>query len=230
MRVLAAKSYSKGAERILITAERLFGKHGLDGISMRQILIAARHGNKAGVYHHFGNKQGLIQAVFDMRMPELDARRRARLEALDEKGSVGVKELLEALLLPIADIPEAKTRQDCAQFLLQLLQLKDHPVQRWRDRSPAAADIDDRLRRQLPQLPEHVFHARHRLVVGLFLLGIAQPGLDSDSRTRSGRVSHTEDVIAMAAAAFEAPLSGPHLDGNARAQRSLIQRRSAETE
>src|SRR6202012_1517455 len=69
------EDYPPGAQRLMITAERLYGQHGIDGISLRQLVTAAGQGNNYAVQHHFGSKLGLIQAVSQMRLPALEAGR-----------------------------------------------------------------------------------------------------------------------------------------------------------
>ena len=63
-------------EQIVVTAERLFAERGIDGVSLRQISAASGSGNHSVVQYHFGSKDRLIQAIFEYRLPRLDARRR----------------------------------------------------------------------------------------------------------------------------------------------------------
>jgi len=58
-------------------AERLFAARGYDGVSLRQIGAAAGNANHSAVQYHFGSKEQLVEAIFQYRLPHLDARRRA---------------------------------------------------------------------------------------------------------------------------------------------------------
>ncbi len=60
----------------MTTAERLFAQHGIDGVSIRQILQAAGVANNSAVQYHFESKAGLVRAIFDHRAPYLAERRR----------------------------------------------------------------------------------------------------------------------------------------------------------
>ena len=72
--------------RILDAAEALFACHGIDGTSMR--LITSRAGaNLAAVNYHFGGKDGLVRAVFQRRLAELNRRRLAALDALEAQAA-----------------------------------------------------------------------------------------------------------------------------------------------
>src|SRR3546814_19942695 len=61
---------NEGRQRLLDTAERLFGEHGVDAISVRQITLAAGQSNNSAVAHHFGSKEDLLLAIFKNRRSE----------------------------------------------------------------------------------------------------------------------------------------------------------------
>jgi AcrR family transcriptional regulator len=63
-------------EQIVRAAERLFARHGIEGVSLRQIGAAAGNGNNSAVQYHFGSKDQLIQAIFEDRLPRLHERRK----------------------------------------------------------------------------------------------------------------------------------------------------------
>lgn len=50
--------------RLLAAAIRLFARQGYDGVSVDQIVAAAK-ANKRMVYHYFGDKTGIYRAAFD---------------------------------------------------------------------------------------------------------------------------------------------------------------------
>ncbi|MFD0689643.1 TetR/AcrR family transcriptional regulator [Actinomadura fibrosa] len=62
--------------QIILAAERLFARHGIEGVSLRQIGAEAGNGNKSAVQYHFGTKDSLLQAIFEYRLPGLYERRR----------------------------------------------------------------------------------------------------------------------------------------------------------
>jgi AcrR family transcriptional regulator len=61
-------------EQIVLAAERLFAERGIDGVSLRQIGVAAGNGNNSAVQYHFGSKERLLRAVFEYRLPWLNER------------------------------------------------------------------------------------------------------------------------------------------------------------
>src|SRR3546814_15216738 len=67
-------------------AERLFGEDGVSLVSLRQIAIAANQVNNFAVQYHFGDKDGLIQALFQRRLPYIENRRRLQMEEARKDG------------------------------------------------------------------------------------------------------------------------------------------------
>src|SRR5580704_14552004 len=62
-------------EQLVLTAERLFAVHGIDAVSLRQICAEAGNANNSAVQYHFGDKDRLLQAIFEYRIPHLMVRR-----------------------------------------------------------------------------------------------------------------------------------------------------------
>jgi AcrR family transcriptional regulator len=91
-------------ERVLLAAERLVARHGVDGLSLRQVASAAGQRNNSVVQYHFGTKERLIEEVFAFRIHNIEAVRREMIAGLEEEGRMrDVRALLEALILPLAE-------------------------------------------------------------------------------------------------------------------------------
>lgn len=65
--------------KILIAAERLFAERGVENVSLREIGDRAGQRNNSAVQYHFGSLQGLIQALYDLRLVPLNHERHAML-------------------------------------------------------------------------------------------------------------------------------------------------------
>jgi len=63
---------AKGNDSIIQAAIRLFGKHGIDATSLREVAKAAGI-SPALVVHHFGSKEGLVAAVDKAALQEFGA-------------------------------------------------------------------------------------------------------------------------------------------------------------
>lgn len=89
---------------MVLAAERLFARFGVDGVSLRQIGAAAGQRNVAAAQYHFGDKQTLLQAIYDFRLAAIDARRRELLGEVRASGAAGdVRALVEVLVVPLAE-------------------------------------------------------------------------------------------------------------------------------
>jgi AcrR family transcriptional regulator len=73
-------------DKIKAAAQRLFSTHGLDGVSVRDIVKAAGARNGASLHYYFGSKEGLItELVLDGARRSEEGRRRA-LDLLEAQG------------------------------------------------------------------------------------------------------------------------------------------------
>src|SRR3546814_19356274 len=58
------KRNGNAPEDIIRAAERLFGEDGVSLVSLRQIAIAANQVNNFAVQYNFGDKDGMLKAIF----------------------------------------------------------------------------------------------------------------------------------------------------------------------
>jgi AcrR family transcriptional regulator len=173
-----AAAVETGREGLMAAAERLFAEHGVEDVSMRQIVIAAGQANHYAVQHHFGDKSGLIRAILEARLAEFDAACARALRRAERTGALDAHALVEAMLSPIAQFVDESGRHIYAQFLLRLQH--DDPggvfVMQFYGRMQTNIRISEMLRERLHWLPEHIFVLRLRLAANLFLQSAA--GLD----------------------------------------------------
>jgi AcrR family transcriptional regulator len=108
--VISQRGYVSGRytrERLMVTAERLFSERGVHGVSMREIGLAASQRNNNVIAYHFGDKAGLLGAIYAFRSQQINRRRLELIEALDRDGrGREVRLLLMALLQPHAETIE----------------------------------------------------------------------------------------------------------------------------
>lgn len=89
---------------ILDAAELLMAEHGIEGVSLRQILSHAK-ANSAALHYHFGSREALIEAILARRGIKANLRRRAMLDALESADrAIDVRDVVDAVVDPMLDI------------------------------------------------------------------------------------------------------------------------------
>ena len=107
-------------ERLLLVAVRLFAERGVEAVSMRTINSEAGTKNKSAVHYHFGNKAGILEAIFEWvneRVAPAIEDLWLQIEQRDDRGDLSVQELLLVLYAPlilVGQIPH------CGRDLLKL--------------------------------------------------------------------------------------------------------------
>ena len=93
---------------LLEAAERLFALRGIDGVTLREIRVAAGQSNASAITYHFGSKTGLVRALIEYRRPAIETERRAALDLLRDEVSqrdpaiATARELVRAVVEPMA--------------------------------------------------------------------------------------------------------------------------------
>lgn len=88
--------------RLIRAAEKLFARHGVGGVSLREINRAAGAKNAVAVQYHFGDRDGLLRAVLQKHWPDVEARRHALLDEYEADPGGGVRFLAACLVRPLA--------------------------------------------------------------------------------------------------------------------------------
>lgn len=92
--------------RLVAAAEQLFAEHGVDAVSLREISRAAGARNVIAVQYHFADRDGVVRAIFDKHMSEVNTARLALLDEVEATGRAGgrtsVRPLAGALVRPLA--------------------------------------------------------------------------------------------------------------------------------
>ena len=194
-------------------AEDLYGRHGLDGASLRQISIAAGTGNNYAVQYHFGDADGLIRAILTKRLPELEILMAQQLAKAKAEGRIGeTRALVESLFRPLIDHVNRQGVRAHARFLLALLS-SPGGVRHFAgllDRMPIADHVFDLLHAANPNIPRPFLRERQRLITIMVLNSIFnRHGAYDDNEFEAALIDNALD---MASAAIAAPVRDAVLD------------------
>jgi AcrR family transcriptional regulator len=88
--------------RLIEAAERLFAERGIDAVSLREITRESGARNAIALQYHFDDRAGILQAIFDKHVPEVEARRHAMLDEYEANGEPDLRALASALVRPLA--------------------------------------------------------------------------------------------------------------------------------
>jgi len=153
-------------EKLLDTAEQLFGDNGYAPTSLRKV-IAAAEVNLAAVHYHFGSKEELLDALVHRKADPVNRERLARLDRLEAQSGnrpPKVKAILEGFLMPTADV--AATDPQFVRLMGRIHAEGLMPAIVQKHFHPTAQRYIAALRRALPDLPEAEFLWRVHFMVG----------------------------------------------------------------
>src|ERR1700739_2963011 len=93
--------------QIKAAAQMLFARHGVDAVTVQQIVDAAGQRNNAALHYHFGSKEELIRQMGVCGAVVLDARRREMLNEMEKRGGpTTIREVMLVLVMPVIELGE----------------------------------------------------------------------------------------------------------------------------
>ena len=119
MRLRQHNSDADTRDAIKLTAQRLFATRGIDGVSVREIVVAAGQRNGGSLHYHFGTKEALVRELIVDGAKQIDERRRVLLDAIESASKPpSLREVIEALVLPSINPPgEARAVETYIRFI-----------------------------------------------------------------------------------------------------------------
>jgi AcrR family transcriptional regulator len=194
-------------DRILDSAEKLFGINGFEATSLRDITTDANV-NLAAVNYHFQSKDSLIDAVIARRIEPVNRR---RLEMLDAAGpDPTVEQVLTAFLTPALELELEPVLPLLGRILTNQSQFLDRVYKRH------LVQIQQRFRaalvRALPELPETEAVWRMHFMVGvmthLLTWGTLLPAMTDGICELSDRQAVIRRAVRFLAAGFRSAAPG----------------------
>lgn len=169
-------------ERLMMAGEDLMGQRGFDAVSLEEIAQQAKQRNKYAVQYHFGSRDGLAQAILDVRFRQIESRRAALSESVDPRD---LRSIFTAFIAPLAEQTDSAGRHSFARFLLQFGIREGpadgimHPVMATQDGSPTL-DLFAMARRAIGIEAEELYERiKLFLPVSLRFLAEQEGGVDS---------------------------------------------------
>src|SRR5215472_16850873 len=95
-------------ELLMVAAERLFAMNGVEGVTLREIQVAAGQANSSVITYHFGSQAGLVRALLEFRYRTVNARRAELLAEARDRGVLGdPREAVWIIVRPLVESIDA---------------------------------------------------------------------------------------------------------------------------
>src|ERR1700675_4902677 len=107
--------------QIKAAAQLLFARHGVDAVTVQQIVTAAGQRNNAALHYHFGSKEELIRQLVVDGAAVLDERRRGMLQEIEARGGPStIREVLLILVMPVIELGDDERWRGYIRFTSSL--------------------------------------------------------------------------------------------------------------
>ena len=93
-------------DRLIDAAVQLYGDRSIDAVSLREISAAAGQKNPNALQYHFGDRDGLLQAIFDKHASRIATLREGYIQRADNESWSPAESAARCLVMPIVDYVE----------------------------------------------------------------------------------------------------------------------------
>ncbi len=156
-------------------SERLFARHGIESVSLRQIAQEAGKANTNAVQYHFQSKENLLKDLLKWRSISMEPMRERMLaDAIEHGQRLDVRRHLEILCLPLLDIIDDEGNRSFARVLGEYLfrmwpRFRVHPADDDPTIVPALSATITLLHERLHYMPTPVVRMRSSTCLGMFI-------------------------------------------------------------
>jgi len=200
--------------KLVALAERLFAEKGVEAVTLNELYKASGEKNKSLLHYHFGNKDGVLQAILDKHRPGIAAARDLILDQAEAGGNPTLADVVRAAVHPIAD--KLSDPDGGRYFVIINAQLAMMHTLAFQNLYPTFITFThppDRFMRLLKQalgaMPEAA--AMHRFMIAATLLfhGLADYSRLIDTYSREDFISNRQLFVASLEEAMIAVMSAP---------------------
>jgi AcrR family transcriptional regulator len=198
---------------LLDVAEQLLSRRGIEGVSLREIRLAAGQRNTSALQFHFGDREGLLRAIRDRHQPRQQEKLRELYDAMVADGRQDdTLSLVEVFVRPTADsVFEGPSPRAWVRICADLAARPELAVHDFvANATTEALDVGMRLLDRLEAIvPRRVGFER------IFMMSLATLHLcadrariedaDTSGRNHMPAAAFIENVISMSHAALFAP-------------------------
>jgi AcrR family transcriptional regulator len=208
-----AVSGTSTREALVEQGALLFARHGVAGVTVRQLHEAVGTRNESALQYHFGGRGGLVAEIVRRHLAAVEERRARLVAVLAAEDRAGdLRGLVHALAAPMADDLADPVGRAHLRLVVQL----SHPVLAYRRPfrvvdAPAGTAVVRWLREALAEVPEAVRTERLVALRGLLIsmFGMRAQLLDEapGPAVAAGNDLFVENLLDMLVAGLAAPVS-----------------------
>ncbi len=206
----AARSAGKPDSKLalVLAGETIFARDGIENASLREIASLAGQRNHNAVQYHFGSREGLMQAVFEYRMEQMEHRRALMLaDARKDGAALDTRKIVEIIFLPQLELIDAQGDHSYAAFLSEyLMRHRGEDYGDFGARLPAFLDQTIELLRDV-MAPMSEATAQRRLITACFMFLNILVSYTRNALANSGESldEAIDDTITQIVAALDVP-------------------------
>ncbi|WP_334528569.1 TetR/AcrR family transcriptional regulator [Bradyrhizobium sp. AZCC 2230] len=214
MKTVPRAASEQTKDQIKMAAQMLFARHGIDAVTVQQIVDAAGQRNNAALYYHFRTKEELIRQMVVDGAAVLDARRREMLDDMEKRGGpANIREVMLVLFMPVIELGEDERWRGYIRFISHLQAsdpkaLRDALNNRW---NAGYVECVNHLKRMLPGPAAIVEQRLSMLAIYSNAVLSAHEAARESRNTRSSRLWSQpftiENILDMLEAAITCPPS-----------------------
>lgn len=200
-------------EKLIDAAVDLYGKRSIDAVSLREIAVAAGQKNSNALQYHFGDRDGLLQAIVDKHAYAITELRGQYIERAESGEWPPGEAAARCLVQPIVEYVEANPdRINFVKVVSQIAAVYQNgtaPDGESGIRFPGNQPLVDVFEKALCQLPQREVQRRIYLVVTNTFHSIADIYRASDQQAATSALADKnamlEQLILLLNSFFSAP-------------------------
>jgi AcrR family transcriptional regulator len=211
-----ASRSARTRRRFIEAAQRLFAERSIDSVSVNEITLAAGQKNRNALRYHFGNREGLVQAIIDQHAKRVLALRAPYLASAEVGGEPAARLAARGLVMPVVDYLEENPGAIYYVKILSQLAALNNDVLNPSTRSSLSFQNDDQLAGVMRSALDHLkpAEAQRRLFLAISFTfhGIADICRACERDDMASVLQNRKAMFAQAVLAVETLLSAPALD------------------
>jgi AcrR family transcriptional regulator len=194
--------------RFIQAGQRLFAERSIDSVSLNEITVAAGQKNRNALQYHFGNREGLLQAIIDTHAIRVRELRQPYFENIDRNSA---RTAARALIKPLADYVEENPSAIYYVKILSQLAALNSTILNPASTSGINFQHDENLEQLLRQALAHLKPAEAKrrlfLTVSITFHGIADICRASESSNTNPTLKHRAAMFQQITVAVESLLA-----------------------